>query len=384
MRALPLMTLVAVAGCGSVESDPCGSDALCIGLHLAGTATLDQLEVSLENVPVAPQRSPMKPKAFTLPVKLALHLPAGSTGPVVVAVRGLFGGVERVHGRGMVTLDERGPRELTVALDPGTFDMGSPPPEDLGCNLCGARACGTTLELSRTVDSWSGNLDAKAGADVSVINDNMQNRGGSLIFARPLVIDEFKATFDFRFSWNADMGKHGDGMAFVLIKEVPDGDKALGGLGGGLGMIGMRVADGGAPLSGYGVELDTYANDVAGESADCQEVASVAEHVNIDTLDTCTVNMVTLPAPLGRATHVPLADGKWHRAVVTLEKGEMTVSITALDPSADATPVVVQAALRGFTPGETYYVGFTGATGIASEAHELTNVAITFPSPRCL
>jgi hypothetical protein len=40
--------------------------------------------------------------------------------------------------------------------------------------------------------------------------------------------------------------------------------------------------------------------------------------------------------------------------------------------------------LTGFTAGASYYYGFTGATGGLFERHELRNIAITFPSPRCL
>ena len=48
------------------------------------------------------------------------------------------------------------------------------------------------------------------------------------------------------------------------------------------------------------------------------------------------------------------------------------------------TPVVVKTTLSDFTPGQPYYLGFTATTGFRTESHELSNVTITFPTPRCL
>ena len=45
---------------------------------------------------------------------------------------------------------------------------------------------------------------------------------------------------------------------------------------------------------------------------------------------------------------------------------------------------VLALVLPNFTSGDAYYFGFTWATGGYSERHEVRNVSITFPTPRCL
>ncbi|MDB4966010.1 MAG: hypothetical protein JWN44_1699 [Myxococcales bacterium] len=114
MRATFLALLFAAVGCSN--SDPCaGQSGVCIGLRVVGdVGTLDQLSVGLDMPTAASQSTPQG--SFTLPVKLPLLLPAGSTGPVQVAVDGLRGGFIVAHGDGTATLSASGKGAVTVTL----------------------------------------------------------------------------------------------------------------------------------------------------------------------------------------------------------------------------------------------------------------------------
>jgi hypothetical protein len=153
-------------------------------------------------------------------------------------------------------------------------------------------------------------------------------------------------------------------------------DTAVGNGGGGMGMAGPSV--GTTMLGGFGVELDTHNNDPSGA---CGESVN-GDHVNVDTLTPCTVaSNAILPTPIGTAVAYSLADGAWHTASLHLAAGLLTVAIKT---GALTTTLFVNTPLAGFSASDAYYYGFSGATGGLSERHELRNININFPSPRCL
>lgn len=81
---------LATAGCAK---DPCdGVSGTCISGRVEGAVTgLDQLRVVLDGASAA-QLSPSAPSAFSLPVRLAIVLPASVTSPAMLTVEGLAGG----------------------------------------------------------------------------------------------------------------------------------------------------------------------------------------------------------------------------------------------------------------------------------------------------
>jgi hypothetical protein len=147
------------------------------------------------------------------------------------------------------------------------------------------------------------------------------------------------------------------------------------------GRIGMKAptaAGSSTVLTGYGVELDTFDNDPSAGA--CGETVN-GDHVNVDTLAQCFISAGSVPTPLSTAQAYTLGDGNWHTAKVHLTSGKLSVSIVT---SGTTTTLFSNVPLTGFHAGDSYFYGFTGACGGDSERAELRNVAITFPTPRCL
>lgn len=132
-RGLALLCFMAACG-GAANTDPCsGISGVCIGLRISGTATgLDQLGVTLDN-PAKTLLTPDPAKAFKLPAKVALVLPAGTTGTVNISLDGFGGGVAKAHDAKAVTLPKSGRVVVEMTLDDGTaLDGGTDgPPADL-------------------------------------------------------------------------------------------------------------------------------------------------------------------------------------------------------------------------------------------------------------
>jgi hypothetical protein len=260
-----------------------------------------------------------------------------------------------------------------------------------GCGrICAAGTCGVTLAASMTTGAaplgWSFNPAAGGGAyydtaaSVAVLTDDLLWQTGTLLYQQPIAVDVFTASFDLRVSKSA-AGAFADGLGFVLIRDDPTvaGIPAAVGLGGGgLGMVAPQVGASGTALTGFGVEFDTYGNDAT--TAGCGETVN-GDHVNVDSLAWCQLSGSVVPRPLAAAQPVVLSDGAWHHVVVALGGGQLAVSMVI---GGTLTPIVTGAPLPGFVPGDSYYVGFSAATGGLSARHEIRNVAITFPSARCL
>jgi len=117
---LGLSALVLV-GCGA--PDPCGSvTGACISARVEGTATgLDQLAIAIAG---ATMNSPAAPKAFTLPVVVAIVPPAGLSGVQSITVTGLGGQVERASDTQTVNLVDGKQVAVTFVLN-GAGDGGA-------------------------------------------------------------------------------------------------------------------------------------------------------------------------------------------------------------------------------------------------------------------
>jgi hypothetical protein len=121
-------------------------------------------------------------------------------------------------------------------------------------------------------------------------------------------------------------------------------------------------------LPGYGVEFDTYNNDTCGDTN--------ANHAAVDELTGCSMAYPTHITATGPT--LPTLDGASHAVVVTLASGAVSVTL-------DGTSRLSGVTLPGFVSGTAYYFGFAGATGGASDGHQVSpTVSITFPTPRCL
>jgi hypothetical protein len=237
-----------------------------------------------------------------------------------------------------------------------------------GCGTsCSSGLCGTSIaaDMSSSPAGWRFNGSAvwdSAGPSARMTAASAAGATGTVIYAHPVVTDDFTVSFQFRIGANG--GGRYDGMGFMIESTGPT---AVGGTNGSLGMGG---------LGGYGVELDVYDN------GQCSDTS--ADHVGVDSLSSCAAS-TGLPTSLfasGDLTStINLADAKWHAVTVSLSSGAMSVTI-------DASSVASNVSLTGFAPGTPYYYGFSGATGgLAPNGGiqtEVKAVTMTFPTPRCL
>lgn len=113
-----------LVGCG--ESDPCkGEPGVCLTARIDGTMRgLDQLSIAVDRPEPKEVATPTPPRAFQLPVKVAIVLPQGTTGVVRVAVTGMGGGVALGYDEEAIDLGRL--RQVTFTLEPPEDDVGTP------------------------------------------------------------------------------------------------------------------------------------------------------------------------------------------------------------------------------------------------------------------
>jgi hypothetical protein len=231
-----------------------------------------------------------------------------------------------------------------------------------GCGMvCATGLCGTALfaTLAEAPDGWSINGDAYWDPSTAslFLTDSYDWEAGSFIYRHPMVVDTFDVDFEFLMG-----GDGADGLGFLITTS---GDRAVGDAGGGLGLAG---------LDGFGVEVDEWNNGVCGDSN--------YNHVGVDALGECDPKN-KMPISLAAtsdlwALHgIEVSDGTWHRCSVHVEASAATVEL-------DGHLLLRDIALPGLHAGDLYWFGFAGATGGAGDEHRLRNVAIRFPTPRCL
>jgi hypothetical protein len=116
-----IFAALVAAGCGG--GSPCdGVSGVCIGAHIKGNATgLEQLVISIDQPAQETVRTPSTPKPIHLPARVALALPAGAGGDVVVAIDGVDGAGQVVaHTERSVSLPASGRVDADFRLDSGT------------------------------------------------------------------------------------------------------------------------------------------------------------------------------------------------------------------------------------------------------------------------
>jgi hypothetical protein len=123
MRAYLILAGWAVCGCSSTGAiDPCtDKSGVCVGVRVVGNATsLDQLVFTVDKPSATMQATPGTPAGFTLPAKVALLFPAGTSGTINIALDGMSAGQLVAHDDEAVTLPSSGRTQVTMTLNQGT------------------------------------------------------------------------------------------------------------------------------------------------------------------------------------------------------------------------------------------------------------------------
>src|SRR5262249_54561244 len=179
------------------------------------------------------------------------------------------------------------------------------------------------------------------------VTPNAQNQHGSVV--SDVRVDLTK-TFDITFDINVGNNDNGsDGMAFVLHND-PLGDQALGGLGGNLGMFGIK--------NGVGIEFDTYDNTEAPN-----DIAN--DHTNFDNTGVLyNANNAALSPVMDLGN---IEDGQWHQVHVVSD-GQTAISYTFDGVQMSSLSL---ATAESYLTSQYASFGFTGGTGGASEQEQV-------------
>jgi hypothetical protein len=184
------------------------------------------------------------------------------------------------------------------------------------------------------------------------------DQAGAAWYPDPVAVaDGFTAEFSYQVG--AITAGGGDGLAFVIQSE---GASALGSAGEGIGYAGLP--------NSLALELDTFLNEWPGIDD------PNANHVSLHTAG-AGANTADHVGSIASATAIPdLSDGLVHVIRVVYLPGSFAVSIDGnLVVSVDVDLAETLALLRGGTA----YVGFTAATGSASQVNSVFSVGISFP-----
>jgi hypothetical protein len=209
-----------------------------------------------------------------------------------------------------------------------------------------------TFATAPTDLNFNGSAYYDSAAQSGVLTDSFTyDQAGTIFSQSAFTLDAFSSSFQFR-TGAGDFGERADGFAFVIQQM---GSTAVGGSGAGLGFAG---------LGGYGAIFRTFNNPECG-------TGSVGNYAAVAT-GNCSGNpgLVTV-LQLANASFA-LNDTNWHTAQVLVTSGQMSITV-------DGTSLLTNVPLPGYTPGQSYYVGFTGSTGGLSERAEVRNWTYTAP-----
>ena len=251
-------------------------------------------------------------------------------------------------------------------------DLASDPANCGACgHACSPAICGAgiseTMSDPPPSDSWYsvGSSPTSTFYDAttaSFVLTPSTGAAGALVYVRSLVLDSMLLTFDLRMGGGLG-GADGMGVVFETDSGKPGPGQLAGG--GGLGMAGFH---------GYGVEFDTFDNGALCDDDSRNEIA-------IDSLPgrSCADGAGILPVQLVGNPTLPfsLRNTGWHTASISLEGGIVRVAM-------DGFPAIDGFALPNWTAGTPYYVAFVASAGTYGDRHEVRNVRMTFPTPRCL
>ena len=184
------------AGCG--RTSPCdGVSGACIGAHIKGNATgMRQLVLSIDSPMPQTVRTPTPPAPIHLPARVALALPAGATGAIVVTIDGVDGSDQVVaHDQRTITLPASGRTDADFTLDGGSApgDGGGDVGPDMATGIVIAGAADQTgyeleplsIQLSAT-DPQSSDLMLTASGVPATATFTPNGAGGTLTWTPTL------------------------------------------------------------------------------------------------------------------------------------------------------------------------------------------------------
>jgi hypothetical protein len=239
-------------------------------------------------------------------------------------------------------------------------NLGADPANCGACaNRCSTGVCGASISLptgSTAPARW--NLNGAAAWDATTgsvaLVPATRGQAGTVWYANPLSGDDVTVEFEFRVGG----GTRADGFSLALQRT---GNNVVGRGGSGFGVVG---------LDGWGVELDVFNNNT------CMDANG--NHVGVNTLAVCEPALGT-PNPLRVSGDLPfdVVDNAWHPMVVRLVRGVVEVSVQGQTQ-------ITGVSLPGLTSTTSYWLGFGAATGDLSARHDVRNVRVVYPSPRCL
>ena len=181
MRAIGFITLVAALAPGLVgcAKDPCaGAGGVCIAVEVGGNVNgIDQLSIGVDTL-MRTVLTPSAPSSITLPVKVGIVLPAGTTGTVNVSIEGLTRGTPVAFA---------GPQAVTVPTHATVVFtlVGGAPPDDLSANAVDMAAPDLSTVTSNgmlMISPTSGSFATTArGASTTATRFTVTNIGGMTI-----------------------------------------------------------------------------------------------------------------------------------------------------------------------------------------------------------
>ena len=226
-----------------------------------------------------------------------------------------------------------------------TFETGSPPgtphPHD------GSIFDVTTIDQHVKVN---GSASDDAATHTFTLTANAQNKAGGVTLN-----DKVDLTHDFNIAFELYFGPNhaADGMAFVLHND-PNGANAIGGPASSLGAMGLQ--------NGLAIEFDTYQN-----GAPFNDPAY--NHTDIIDTDAGPAGDLTAATNLGN-----IVDGGWHQVGVTWDSQAHTLRYW-VDGKLGGT-LTGDIATQYLGHQTTAYVGFTGATGGATDLQQVRVAAV--------
>lgn len=302
---------------------PTSIDFGTVGVGSSASKTLTVANTGNLNVTITKAAPPGLPFVVHAPIPEGQVLTPGDSIEVTVTFAPTAAG--KANGAYLINADDgHGQRTITVT---GT----------------GASAAGSTLP-NPTNGGWMVNGAATITPSVLTLTTATAGQRGSAVFSAPVASDGLTATFTARLGG----GTGADGMTFALLDASANGPTSIGTGGGGLGFSGLK---------GVAVSLDTFRG-----AADPSN-NFVGLSTSSDGGDDLTYAKT--------ATNVPDLRTGSHAVSISVRAGTLTVGIDGATVLSAAVAVAANV-----------LPAFTASTGGFTDAHTVTDVAVSSGSVR--